>query len=320
MNIYGKLAGKAELTKQASTQNDIPPPSSETQDHEQQTKIPEKEPSTPTITEAQIPLPDSKNTTDPSSNSKSTNEDSHHGTEEKKIHSSDTPIPTPTPITKKPQPCWKNCVIITPCALPQKEPFLPPDTKTDVHQEILLSYVAYKVFENEDESWESFYWRRLLRKPSNNDMGNAKKRMKFSIWEKIEEKEKEVHSRVMNDSQYLENLLSSITSVPEKQDPAPEESSNKEVLEFFPGINMRFQAPFATVKRTQPQENYQGYNLFPKKPAAQSMEYVPSWTIERSQDSSRNGINPFQRISSSSSSHYENKPLDPYYVFNNRHF
>ncbi len=296
MNIYGKLAGKAELTKQNATQNDIPPTENQEIDHHnenpQETKIPEEP------IEPKIPIP--------TSDSKSTTEESHHGTEEKKPYSSSIPpmstLPNP-PILKKPQPCWKNCVIITPCPLPQMEPFLPPDiTNTDVHQEILLSYVAYKVFENEDESYESFYWRKLLRKPSNNDMGNANKRMKFSIWEKIEEKEKEVHSRVMNDSQYLENLL---LSIKKQQDPVPEESesnnSKEEVLQFFPGINMRFQDPF----RPQPQENYQGYyNLFPKKQNMGMRNY------------------PFQKQQQiSSSSHYENnEPLNPYYVFNNRHF
>lgn len=90
-------------------------------------------------------------------------------------------------------------MILTPCAVIQKEPMI-PDVKTDIHQEIFLSYVAYKVFENEDESWESFSWRRPLRKSCCHDVVSSKKRSKFCIWEKIEEIEKEVHSRVMNAS------------------------------------------------------------------------------------------------------------------------
>lgn len=107
MNIYGKLAGKAELTKQASTQNENPQSTepnasinldTEEENHTQSqsqsqssAEKPKEEPRTPTITTSEAKTMDNQTISSSNSMSTETPQENYQGTEEKKMPPSTAP-------------------------------------------------------------------------------------------------------------------------------------------------------------------------------------------------------------------------------------
>jgi len=107
------------------------------------------------------------------------------------------------------QSSWNNCVLLTTNDFSIKE-LIEPESKTDLYQEILINYMAFKVFENEDQINESLYWKKLLKIPTSNNNANNIEKLnltKYSLWDKIEIKEQEIRAQIASDSSYVEKLL-----------------------------------------------------------------------------------------------------------------
>ena len=288
MNIYGRLAGRAEVSKPTAlnieeNSSETPkntttePVNTETPSPQRQT-VSQTPPQTSSEISEEVDLsPKSEQKTPPNTAQKQ--EEDNIKQEENLDHEQEPPGLKPfKSIQENIQRCWKNCLIIIPC-IPSWEDSLVTDVKIDLHQEVLLSQTVFKVFENEDKSWNSSYWKRLIRKtcPINKEAMDAQK---SRLWHKIEKKENEIKGKITKEHSYIDKLLlqptqsqessssSEATTVNNSEDNTPKANekllfSNNEVLEFFPNLhNHSKKLSILREITTTVETNYQ---LFPKR-------------------------------------------------------
>ena len=288
MNIYGKLAGRAEISKplalnieensSETPRNTTTEPANTETPSPQRQRVSQTPPQTSPETNAEIDLsPKSEQKTPPNTAQKQ--EEDNIKQEESLDHEREPPGLKPLKtIQENIQRCWKNCLIIVP-SIPSWEDSLITDVKVDLLQEVLLSQTVFKVFENEDKSWNSSYWKRLIRRtcPINKETMDAQK---SCLWDKIEKKESEVKGRMTKEHSYIDKLLlqptqpqessssDETTTMNNNEDNTPKANekllfSNNEVLEFFPNLhNYPKDLSLARKATTIVETNYQ---LFPKR-------------------------------------------------------
>lgn len=333
MNIYGKIAGKAEITKPASINsddNDPDHPKSPAAEEEDQNSNQDFEDTERLYTR---PLRETKSGLESKSYiwvKKQVKIDKNPLMEKPVPEEPESDVsPKNSPPPRIAQKCWQNCVILGFC--PSSEESSTSEAKADISQEYLLKRTAFKVFENEDRSWESFSWKRLLRSYPP-DSGTIKA---SPLWEEIEKKEEEIQQGLAKSSgSILDFFTKKSKAAAEKVEkvekvktvppPPPKNTTDlarqklqtiaaNELSKFFPHTQSSQQRELLSRREQVNMQYERGYNR----------GFVPTWTYqgaawipEKNPQASyfRGNSNPL--VQNSFSMNEENEPYTLYSGYN----